>query len=105
MSCLRETRAPLRACRIAEKYGWSAPRNRDHRVTFDGPAPTLAPVPGVEVASSNGSSLRLEVSPGSVRALIAELARQPVVTLVSREPSLEEIFLRHYDSSDGQLAG
>jgi ABC-2 type transport system ATP-binding protein len=42
---------------------------------------------------------------GSPQTLLAELARHPVVTLTSREPSLEEIFLHHYDTSDGRGAG
>jgi hypothetical protein len=33
--------------------------------------------------------------------VIAALAQHPVLALTSREPSLEEIFLHHYDSSDG----
>ena len=33
--------------------------------------------------------------------LIAALAEHPVETLTSREPSLEEIFLHHYDGSGG----
>jgi ABC-2 type transport system ATP-binding protein len=44
--------------------------------------------------------LRFQVT-GSLRPLLAELADKPVVTLTSREPSLEEIFLHHYESGDG----
>jgi hypothetical protein len=33
--------------------------------------------------------------------LIAAIAEHPVVSLISREPSLEEIFLHHYDSANG----
>jgi ABC-2 type transport system ATP-binding protein len=69
-------------------------------VTFDGPAPPLDGLPGVQVARAGASTLRLEVS-GTVRPLLAALAEQPVVSLVSREPSLEEIFLHHYDTRDG----
>jgi len=65
-------------------------------VTFDGPAPQLPALPGVHATSAGPSSLRFEVS-GSVGPLIAALARHPVVSLISREPSLEEIFLHHYD--------
>ncbi|HYB30899.1 MAG TPA: ABC transporter ATP-binding protein [Solirubrobacteraceae bacterium] len=70
-------------------------------VTFDGPAPRLGPLPGVNFASAGPSSLRFEVS-GAVGPLIAALAGQPVATLTSREPSLEEIFLHHYDHGDGR---
>jgi ABC-2 type transport system ATP-binding protein len=69
-------------------------------VTFSGRAPTLAPLAGVKVASAGANALRFEVS-GGIGPLIAALADHPVATLSSREPSLEEIFLHHYDGSDG----
>ena len=71
-------------------------------VTFDGEAPRIPPLPGVQVVDAGPSALRFEVS-GSVRPLIAALAEQPIATLTSREPSLEEIFLHHYDSTDGHV--
>ena len=73
-------------------------------VTFAGDAPELPPLPGVSVATAGASALRFEVS-GGVGPLIAALADQPVATLTSREPSLEEIFLHHYDRSDGRVDG
>ena len=73
-------------------------------VTFAGDAPELAPLPGVRVARAGASALRFEVS-GGVGPLIAALAGQPVATLTSREPSLEEIFLHHYDGADGRVDG
>jgi len=71
-------------------------------VTFDGPAPALSGLSGVQVESAGPNALRLEVT-GSVGPVIAALADHPVVALTSREPSLEEIFLHHYDSSDGRV--
>jgi len=73
-------------------------------VTFAGPAPELPPLPGVHVTSAGANALRFEVS-GSVGPLVAALAGHPVATLTSREPSLEEIFLHHYDGSDGSVDG
>jgi ABC-2 type transport system ATP-binding protein len=73
-------------------------------VTFAGPAPELDGLSGVRVVSAGPNALRCEVS-GSVGPLIAALAEHPVVALTSREPSLEEIFLHHYDSSDGRVGG
>jgi len=73
-------------------------------VTFTGPAPQLPQLPGVRVASAGPSTLRFEVS-GSIGPLIAALDGHPVASLTSREPSLEEIFLHHYDSSDGRGDG
>jgi len=69
-------------------------------VTFAGPPPKLDSLPGVEVASAGPETLRFEVA-GEVGPLLDELAGQPVRSLTSRQPSLEEIFLHHYDSSDG----
>jgi ABC-2 type transport system ATP-binding protein len=69
-------------------------------VTFEGPAPELPALPGVHVATTGPSALQLEVS-GEIGPVIAALAPYPVATLTSREPSLEEIFLHHYDGSDG----
>jgi ABC-2 type transport system ATP-binding protein len=69
-------------------------------VTFARSAPSLPELSGVHVARAGANALRCEVS-GSIAPLIAALAQQPVIALSSREPSLEEIFLHHYDSSDG----
>jgi ABC-2 type transport system ATP-binding protein len=71
-------------------------------VTFAGKAPELPPLPGVQPESAGPNALRFEVS-GSVGPLIAALAEHPVATLTSREPSLEEIFLHHYDGADGRV--
>jgi ABC-2 type transport system ATP-binding protein len=68
--------------------------------TFAGPAPELAPLPGVHATAAGPNALRFEVT-GEIAPLIAALAPYPVATLTSREPSLEEIFLHHYDESDG----
>ncbi len=69
-------------------------------VTFDGPAPRISVPPGVQVTAMGANALRFAVS-GSVRPLIAVLGTLPIATLVSREPSLEEIFLHQYGSPDG----
>ena len=68
-------------------------------VTFSGPVPDLGGLPGVTATPMGPSGLRLEVS-GSIGPVIAALAGHPVASLVSREPSLEEIFLHHYDDGD-----
>jgi ABC-type multidrug transport system ATPase subunit len=69
--------------------------------TFRGSAPELTPPRHVHVERIGPSTLRFEVS-GEVAPLLDELAGKPVVTLTSHEPSLEEIFLHHYESSDGR---
>jgi ABC-2 type transport system ATP-binding protein len=70
-------------------------------VTFDGRVPDLPALPGVEVAQAGPTAVRFQVS-GSIAPLIAALADQPVASLHSREPSLEEIFLHHYEGGDGR---
>jgi ABC-2 type transport system ATP-binding protein len=70
-------------------------------VTFDGQVPNLPPLPGVEVAEAGPNALRFEVS-GSVAPLLKALADYPVVSLESRAPSLEEIFLHHYENGEGR---
>jgi len=69
---------------------------------FDGTIPDLTHVPGVTGVTVDGSSVRCHVT-GSVEPLLTVLARAGVHHLVSREPSLEELFLAHYgaDGSDG----
>jgi ABC-2 type transport system ATP-binding protein len=71
-------------------------------VTFDGPAPALPPLPGVVATPAGTGTLRIEAN-GELRPLLAALAELPVVAMTSREPSLEEIFLHHYDATDGRV--
>jgi ABC-2 type transport system ATP-binding protein len=76
-------------------------------VTFAGHPPELPMLAGVHARSAGPNALRFEVS-GSVGPLIAALAGaggDSIKTLSSREPSLEEIFLHHYDGSDGHVGG
>ncbi|HXW58120.1 MAG TPA: ABC transporter ATP-binding protein [Solirubrobacteraceae bacterium] len=67
-------------------------------VTFAGEPPQLPPLEGTQVEHSGPNALRFSVS-GSIGPLIAALAGHPVLALTSREPSLEEIFLHHYDQA------
>jgi ABC-2 type transport system ATP-binding protein len=69
-------------------------------VTFDGAPPRIPSLNGIHVTPAGEHSLRFEVT-GSIEPLLKALAEQPVVALTSREPSLEEIFLHHYESTDG----
>jgi ABC-2 type transport system ATP-binding protein len=74
-------------------------------VTFNGTPPQLPALPGVSVQSAGPGALRFEVSSGvgPLIAALAEVGGDRIKTLTSREPSLEEIFLHHYDSSDGRV--
>ncbi len=68
-------------------------------VVLDGPAPSFAGVPGVVAQQPVDGTVRLSVR-GSPRPLLAELGQQPVVSLHSREPDLEEVFLGLYGVED-----
>ena len=68
-------------------------------VTFAGSAPTMPALPGVQVLRLGDNGLRFQTTEG-VGPVIAALAGHPVATLISREPSLEEIFLHHYAEPD-----
>jgi len=76
-------------------------------VTFAGPAPVLPQLPGIHVASAGPNALRFEVADtiGPLIAALAGAGGHSIKTLTSREPSLEEIFLHHYDGSDGHVGG
>ncbi|HMD46826.1 MAG TPA: ABC transporter ATP-binding protein [Acidimicrobiales bacterium] len=63
--------------------------------TFDGPVPDLSAVPGVDRVEVVGRVVRCQVR-GSVQPLVAALAASGVRELLSREPTLEELFLAHY---------
>jgi ABC-2 type transport system ATP-binding protein len=70
-------------------------------VTFADDTPELPALEGVSVESAGPHALRFSVT-GAIGPLIAALAQHGVTALSSREPSLEEIFLHHYDGSNGR---
>ena len=61
------------------------------------PPDAFRSLPGVERVhdSPDGKALRVLLQ-GDVDALIKAAARYPLVNIVSREPTLEEVFLRYY---------
>jgi ABC-2 type transport system ATP-binding protein len=70
---------------------------------LDGTIPDLAAIPGVSGVSVEGNRVRCQVT-GSIEPLLAALTAAGVRHLVSREPSLEELFLAHY-GADGAPDG
>jgi ABC-2 type transport system ATP-binding protein len=70
--------------------------------TFEGAVPDLSKVPGVSSVRATGRVVRLEVR-GSVGPLLQVLAASDVSELLSREPSLEDLFLALY--GDGAANG
>jgi len=69
-------------------------------VTFDGAVPDLSRVPGVSSLSADGQVVRCHVR-GPVAPLLTALAGANVKELLSREPSLEELFLAQYGRDRG----
>lgn len=64
------------------------------------PMQAIASAEGVEdVSALNGNQVTCSVH-GSFEALLSAIAGHDVLNLVSREPTLEEIFLRHYRDED-----
>ena len=56
-------------------------------------------VPGVHAAEVTGTTSTLDIEPGAMGDVIAHLAPYGIVDLTSRPPTLEELFLRHYESA------
>jgi ABC-2 type transport system ATP-binding protein len=98
----------LREGRLVEEGTMAELRHLSAHVveaTYDGPPPAIEPPDGVTVTPVGTSGLRFDVR-GPVGPLLDRLAGTGVVSLVSREPTLEEIFLARYDrAADVTLAG
>ena len=68
---------------------------------FDTTPPDLSRVPGVTAVEVQDNRVRCHVT-GSVEPLLGVLVAAGVHHLLSREPSLEELFLAHYGSQTAQ---
>ena len=69
---------------------------------LDGLPPDLSSVPGVSAVAVEGTRIRCQVT-GPIGPLLAALEPAGVRRLISREPSLEELFLAHYgEAPDGE---
>jgi ABC-2 type transport system ATP-binding protein len=66
---------------------------------FDIVPPDLSKVPGVTAVVVEGNRVRCQIS-GSVEPLLRVLAATGVHHLLSREPSLEELFLAYYGTTE-----
>jgi len=73
-------------------------------VTFAHATPELPDLEGVHVRKAGANALHLSVS-GPLGPVIDALAGHDVTALTSHEPSLEEIFLHHYDDGPGDGRG
>ncbi len=61
----------------------------------------LLQLPGVHNLEVNGTRVRLQVDAENLDALLRQLTSVGVRTLVSQPPTLEELFLRHYQAEEG----
>ncbi len=96
--------ALLRAGQLVEVGSLDALRHKQDDVTvidvdFDGPAPSFGGVAGVLSEQADGGALRLSVR-GSPQAVLAALGRHRVVSIRTREPDLEQVFLDLYGVRD-----
>ena len=90
--------AILRAGRLVESGTLAEMRHLSAvqvEAEFDGAVPDLGAVPGVSAVQVEDHRVRCHVT-GSMEPLFAVLAGAGVRHLISREPSLEELFLAHY---------
>jgi polyether ionophore transport system ATP-binding protein len=58
----------------------------------------LADVPGVHDLVTDGSKVRFQLDPSDLDAVLQRLTTFGVRSLESRPPTLEELFLRHYET-------
>ena len=92
----------LRAGRLVEMGTLAQMRHLSSltvEATFDGSAPDLSRIPGVTSVQVTGQVVRCQVR-GTIEPLLKVLAAAGVHELLSREPSLEELFLAHYGVSE-----
>jgi ABC-2 type transport system ATP-binding protein len=66
---------------------------------LDGPIAADS-LPGVHDAVIDGTKLRCEVDNAALTEILRRLAATGVRTLICRPPTLEELFLRHYEDQD-----
>jgi ABC-2 type transport system ATP-binding protein len=64
-----------------------------------GPAAGLADVPGVHNLQAQNGHVRFDVDANAIDAALRQLTGAGVRSLVSQPPTLEELFLRHYEGA------
>ncbi len=68
------------------------------RAELAGPADTLAAMPGVHDLRAHNSHVEFDVDTASLDAVLDALSQIGVLSLICQPPTLEELFLRHYNS-------
>ena len=67
-----------------------------------GPVNGLADLPGVHDLRTANGRVRFDVDHDALEAALRRLTDAGLRGLISRQPTLEELFLRHYDRRNGQ---
>ncbi len=68
-------------------------------VEVDGPPPALHNLPGIHDLTIDGERLSCQIDSAALPAVLRSLSEVHVRSLVSAPPTLEELFLRHYQRS------
>ena len=91
---------PRRPDRGDRHPGRAAPPDPDRRshAELAGPADGLAELPGVHDLQARTAGSSFEVDTDALDAVLRQLTEVGVRSLVSQPPTLEELFLRHYDT-------
>ncbi|MCA2250512.1 ABC transporter ATP-binding protein [Mycobacterium intracellulare] len=98
----------IRAGKTIESGSLSSMRHLSRtsiRAEMIGDPGDLRRIKGVEDISVEGNTLRAQVDSESLGELIRVLGDAGVSSLVSQPPTLEELFLRHYDTSGDASGG
>jgi ABC-2 type transport system ATP-binding protein len=66
-------------------------------VTLNSAPPALGGLPGIGAVEIDGNRLRCQVPTERIGALLTELGPYGIITLTCQPPTLEQLFLRHYD--------
>jgi ABC-2 type transport system ATP-binding protein len=67
------------------------------QVDLAGPATGLAALPGVHDLRTHNGTVRFDVDTAALDSVLRQLTTVGVRSLTSQPPTLEELFLRHYD--------
>ncbi len=77
-----------------------------HRTTIkaetDKPATGFTNLKGIHNLQTNGNHIEFEVDSKNIDAALAQLTKSNVRSLTSHPPTLEELFLRHYDEEPAE---
>jgi ABC-2 type transport system ATP-binding protein len=75
------------------------------RADLAGPPIGLADLPGVHDLQTHDGQVRFDVDSEALDAALRHLTEVGVRSLVSQPPTMEELFLRHYDTRPAEAAG